>query len=490
MGIIIKQSIRGSIWSYLGVIVGFVTTSYLYPNYLTTDTVGLFGLLLSWTGLFSVLAALGLPGVTGRLFAYFRAEKNHHNGYLFIIFVALIVGSLLFLGMFFILRPWLVSSNIEKSSLFAEYVNLLIPLTLFTLLYIQLDTFIKVLYDAVYGIFVNEFVQRVLLLLSTLFYVFRLIDLHQLIIAFAIIVCMKGVFMIYYLIDRGEFSLRPKFGFITKKLKREMWSVGSYNILTGMGSSLIFNIDKIIINQIMGLSATGVYTIAFYFGVLVIIPSRPLLRISGTLIADAFRRDDLNYIDDIYHRSSLNQFIIGAFLFGGIVINIENILTVLGPDYADGRWVILLIGLGYLVDMMTGANAYIIAYSRHFRMSVYFTLILLLLVVVTLFIMVPLWGLTGAALAITVSIILNNVMRYLYLKYKYQMQPFTWNTVKVALVFLVSIGISLIIPQLSLISDLLIRSILFGLLFIGMIFAFKVSEDIDGLARKLWSRIR
>ncbi len=479
MGIIIKQSIRGSIWSYLGVIIGFVTTSYLYPNYLTTETVGLFGLLISWTGLFSVLAALGFPGVTGRLFSYFRDGENGHNGYLFIVFMAFIIGSLLFMGVFLVIRPWLIASNLEKSSLFAEYVDLLIPLTVFTLLFLQLDTFVKVLYDAVYGIFVNEFVQRALLLLATLLYVFHFIDLHQLIIAFTIAVCMKGVMMIYYLIDRGEFSIRPQFGFITKKLGHEMWSVGSFSVLTGVGNSLIFNIDKIIINQIMGLSATGVYTIAFYFGVLVIIPSRSLLRISGTLIADAFRRDDLEYIDDIYRRSSLNQFIIGAFLYGGIVINIENILTILGPDYAGGRWVIILIGLGYLVDMLTGANMRIIAYSSKYRMGMYFMISLLFLAVILLFIFVPLWGLVGAALAMALSIMINNLMRVLYLKYKFDMQPFNRRTLKVAAVFLLSIGASVIVPRFSLIPDLLFRSTVFIIIFVGLMLFFHVSEDVD-----------
>ena len=47
MGIIIKQTIKGTLWSYLGVAIGFVTTAYLYTNYLSTEIVGLFGLLLS-----------------------------------------------------------------------------------------------------------------------------------------------------------------------------------------------------------------------------------------------------------------------------------------------------------------------------------------------------------------------------------------------------------------------------------------------------------
>ena len=85
---------------------------------------------------------------------------------------------------------------------------------------------------------------------------------------------------------------------------------------------------------------TGVYTIAFYFGTLVVIPSRPLLKISGTLIADAWKDNDLKKINNIYYKSCINQFIIGGFLFLGIWANIDNILTILGPDYQQSKWVI------------------------------------------------------------------------------------------------------------------------------------------------------
>ena len=75
MGIIIKQSIKGSIWSYLGVIIGFVTTSYLYPNYLTTDIVGLFGLLVSYSTLFGQFSLLGIQGITSGFFRSFGIKK-------------------------------------------------------------------------------------------------------------------------------------------------------------------------------------------------------------------------------------------------------------------------------------------------------------------------------------------------------------------------------------------------------------------------------
>ena len=313
------------------------------------------------------------------------------------------------------IEPVIINNNLEKSKLFADYVYLLLPITLFTLLFVQLDMINKVLYDAVLGAFLQEFLQRLLIFTVTILFIFGVFNLHQLILAYATAVCVKGLVMFLYLLVKGEMSFKPRLKFIDKKLRKEIIDVALFSILTGLGGSIVFNIDKIIINQLLGLGQTGVYTIAFFFGTLVVIPSRPLLRISGTLIADAFKRNDLKYINDIYKRSCINQFIIGAFLFGGIWLNIDNILEILGPDYANGKWVIFFIGLAYLFDMATGANGQIISFSPHYRFALYFVLVLVVLVVITMYIFVPVYGISGGAIAIAVSIFSNNIMRFLFL---------------------------------------------------------------------------
>ena len=485
MGIIIKQSIKGSIWSYVGVAIGFVTTAYLYPNYLSTEMVGLFGLLLSYAILFAQFSSLGINGVTSRLFPYFRDKEKAHNGYLFIVFLVTALGFVLFLIAYFIFSPHLIESNIEKSELFANYAYLLVPLTFFTLLYFVLDVYNKLLYNAVLGTYLQEFFQRLLIFLVVITYAFGLINTQLLVLFFAIAVCAKGIYLIIYLLTKGEFSLKPKPNFVSKKLKKEIISVAMYSILTGLGGSIVFSIDKIIINQFLGLSSTGIYTIAFFFGALVVIPSRTLLKISGTLIAEAWKRDDRKYILNIYSRSCINQFIIAAFLFGGIWINIDNILVILGPDYTGAKWVIFFIGIANVVEMATGANAQIIAFSKHYRISLYFILVLIVLVIVSMVLFLPKWGITGAAIAIAVSIIANNTMRYVFILRKFKMQPFTLKFLLIPVAFGVAYFSSNLLNQLQLIPDIFIRSIIFTIVFGGVILLFKVSEDIDNIKNKL-----
>nr|WP_320020652.1 oligosaccharide flippase family protein [uncultured Draconibacterium sp.] len=489
MGIIIKQSIKGAVWSYLGVGVGFLTTAYLYPNYLTPEIVGLFALLLAWSNLFAQFSSLGFHGVTARLFPRFRDKENGHNGFVFIAFVVMLTGFVLFLIVFGLIKPWLVESNLEKSALFADYVNLLVPLTFLALLFTFLDGFNKMLYDAVLGALLTEFVQRVLILLLLLIYIFGWLTPNELILAYAGAIGLKGVFIFFYLLFRKKLNFKPQLNFVDQKLKREMLSVAVYSILAGIGGSIVFQIDKIIINQVMGLSATGVYTIAFYFGTLVVIPSRTLLRISGTLIADAFKNNDLETIADIYRKSCINQFIIGAFLFGGIWINIDNILEILGPDYAGGKWVIFFIGLGYLIDMATGANGHIISYSKYYRMALWLLLTLVAIMVVLMFLLVPSWGIVGAAAAIALAFLCNNLMKFIFVKIKFGMQPFTLKFLTIVLVFAFSWGASFLVPQLALIPDILLRSAVFSVVYFLLTYFLKISDDIVGLANRFFRRI-
>ncbi len=489
MGIIIKQSIRGSIWSYVGVIIGFVTITYLYTEYLTTEIVGLFSLLAAYAALTGQLFLLGFQGVTSRLFPYFRNTQNKHNGFLFIAALVFIIGFSVFLAAYYLFKPLLIESNLEKSALFAQYVYLLIPLTFFSMAFIFLDTYNRLLYDAVTGTFFQEFLQRLLLFAIVIAFAVSIINLHQLILAFALVLCLKGLFLFVFLLKREEISFRPQLNFINQKLKKEIWSVALYSVLASLGSIFVFSIDKIFINQLLDLSNTGVYTIAFYFGTLVVIPSRPLLKIAGTLVADAWKRNDLAQIKSIYYKSCINQFIIGGFLFLGIWANIDNILIILGEDYQRSKWVIFFVGLGYLFDMMTGANGLIISYSKYYKVALYFIVSLILIIISLLYFLIPVWGITGAAIAIAIALFLNNLMRYLFLLGKYKLQPFNYKFITVTLFYTAVYFLLQLIPQQQLILDIFIRgaiiSCLSGLLF----FLTSISEDIQSIGKKLMNII-
>jgi O-antigen/teichoic acid export membrane protein len=447
-------------------------------------------LLLAWSTLFAQLFSIGMNGVAARMFAYFRDKKTGHHGFLFVAFTMLLLGFFLFLIAYAFFSPLLIENNIEKSFLFSQYVSLLIPLTLFTMLFTFLDSFNTLLYNAVIGVFLQEFLQRILVLVVVVVFIIGWFDIHQLILAYVVAISIKGLVIFIFLLIKGEMNLKPQLSFIDKKLRNEMISVAVFSILAGLGNNIVFRIDKIIINQLLGLSVTGVYTIAFFFGSLVVLPSRPLLRISGTLIADAWKNNDLRTIKDIYYKSCLNQLIIGDFLFLGIWANIDNILIILGDNYAHAKWVIFFIGLGYLIDMSTGANSLVIRFSKYYRINLLFLAILVVLVIGLMYLLIPLYGITGAAIAITVSFFLNNLMRFWFLYRKYDLQPFNIKFLIVILFFVFVYVMVNFIPSMALVWDILLRGSLISVLTVIFFFLFPVSEDVKQIIMTVKNKIK
>lgn len=482
MGIIIKQSAKGTFWTYAGVLIGFITTTYLYPNFLTPEVIGLFGLLVSISFVLGKVFLLGLPGVTNRLFPYFRSEnKDGHQGFLFLASLFQLTGVILFLITYFIFSPKLIEMNSEKSPLFADYMYLLLPLTISYMVFFFLDTYNKMIYDAVFGTFLQEFIQRLIIILIVVLYALQIINIHQLIILYASAVSIKALFIIFLLLKKGEVNIHPNLKFLTKNFRKEIMSVAAYSVIGGVGSIFIFNIDKIIIHNKLDLAYTGIYTIAVYFGSIVSKPSQPLLKISGTLVADAWKQNDLNKIRDIYYRSCLNQLIIGGFIFLGIWANIENVLIILGDQYLEARWVIFFIGLGYLIDMSTGSNGQIISLSKYYRVNLIFTVLLIGLVLITMLTFIPKWGIVGGAIGIMISLFAINLLRFIFLYRKYRLNPFNYRFLLIIGVYALFYFLISLMPQLDVIPDILLRSGLITIATFLVLWKLPVSEDISNI---------
>lgn len=344
------------------------------------------------------------------------------------------------------------------------------------------------------GTFLQEFIQRFLLLVSTLLFIFDVITIQQFILLYVASVSIKAIIIFIYLLVKGNIDFTPNRNFISPALRKEMVTVAFYNILTGLGANLIFQFDKIIINSLLGIGQTGVYTIAFFFGSLVIIPSRSLLRISGTLIAEDWKKNDVASIATVYKKSCITQYIIALFVFGGIWLNIDNILFILGNDYMDAKWVIFFISLGYVVHMGTGVNDLIIAYSKHYRVALWFNLIMIATIVVLMYLLIPIWGIVGAAISVFITFLFNNLFRFIYLLIKYKMQPFNISFIYTTIIILLTYTIAAFIPQLPLMIDVLLRSLLFTVMFWGLILHFNISneitESVQNMVRAIQRKIR
>jgi len=77
VGIIKRQTIQSSIYTYAGVAVGFFTQGLWFPNLFEgTQVVGLLTLLISLAQVLSQASNLGVNGAGGRYFPFSATPKN------------------------------------------------------------------------------------------------------------------------------------------------------------------------------------------------------------------------------------------------------------------------------------------------------------------------------------------------------------------------------------------------------------------------------
>ena len=491
MSVIRKQTIIGSIYLYTGVGLGFIITGVLFPKILSADQIGLLRLLVSYSAIFSQFASLGWPRITARMFPYFRNKKEKHNGFFFLLLIVGLIGFCIAVIIFYLLKPVIISVNIEKSALFLDYINYLIPFILATLFFSLLEAYARVLYYSVEGTFAREVFQRIITLIGILLFFFNYLDFNEFVVFYLISRALPIVFLFLFLLSKKEISIKPQFKtLLDKKFVKTIISVGLYGIIGGFVYNLILNVDSIIVGSMLGTGATGVYSTTFFFGTLIIIPSRALRRTSSIFIADAWKDNDLNKIREIYYKSSINQFLSGLLLLIIIWINIHNILNFLPEEFAKGKYVILFIGLARLADAFSGNSSVIISLSKYYKVSTLFSSISLVLIIVTNLIFIPAWGISGAAFATFITLFITMIIKYLFLKIKYHLKIYDIKHVFIILSGLIAYMINELVPvHENLYLDIIIRSIPVVIVYFMLIYSFKVSEDINDLSNKLISRL-
>ena len=86
-----------------------------------------------------------------------------------------------------------------------------------------------------------------------------------------------------------------------------------------------------------------------------------------------------------------------------------------GNEYAEGKIIILILGLARLVDMLTGTNTEIIGFSHHYRANLYMLLLLSVVNIALNLVLIKSYGSVGSACATLISMTVFNVAKLIYI---------------------------------------------------------------------------
>lgn len=484
MGIIKRQGIKQAIISYLGVLIGLASTLWIYS--LDEYIYGVARFLLSGASFIGAFAFLGVNTWVIRFFPYFKNDENKHNGFLPLVLVASMAAFALFMLLVWYFQEPLLSvlGFLDMKPELYDANFLYIAILCFLLAFsIVISSYVSNFQRIVVPELLNNLWIKISLPILILCYYFDFLYEKGFIYGFLIVHAFVLLGLILYTIYLKQWSIRLQFSFLKKDLVKDMRNYAFFNILGDIGSQLATRLDLLMIASLMpSLSSVGVYGIALNIASVVEIPYRSFSKIASPIIAQENTANNHSIVLDLYQRSSIALLVAGLLIFLGVWISVDSLFLLAGKSevLTAGKNVILLIGIAKIIDMATGINGQIIAYSKHYRVNVIAISILAVINIFANYYFIPIYGVTGAALATLISLGTFNVFKFFYVWIVFKMQPFTWSAAIVLLLGASSFGVVSLIPLTNFpLLDIVIKSGTLGLLFSAGIIYFKVSSDIS-----------
>jgi len=494
MGIVLNQSLKNTIITYIGFAIGGINTIYFYPVLLGATYYGLSNFILSFANVIMPLFAIGMQNTLVKFYSQYQTNEERSRFLSFtVLFPFVIIIPLFILGLLFYDEILFFLS--KKNAIVKSYIWL-IPFIGLCMAYFEIFyAWLRVHMHSVFGNFIKEVGLRSASLLLLVGVYFDWLSITGFIYATAIVYLIALIVTMFY-----AFSIqKPVFQFTIPDNVREVLTYTFYIILSGSVANLLLDGDKIILNQYMHIENIAFYSVATYIALVISVPSRAMHQIVYPITAKLMHQNKHDEMDILYKKTSINLQVVGGYVMLGIFVNINKLYEIIieglkNPAekelYLGSIMVVFMIGLSKYFDLILGNNNAIIFNTKYYRAVLFLGVLLVVLTVGLNMIFIPIYGIIGSAFATLLSITLYSVAKLLFVVKRLHLYPFTKQTLySIYLTFILFVVFYFWEFPFHPIVSIILKSILLTISYIYLNYKFVISIEInqviDNLLKKL-----
>lgn len=486
MGIVQKDAIRSMLISYFGLALGYVNKGLLFLLILNTEQIGLINLLVAIGMLFAQFSNLGAIYTTWKFLPYLKKKENNHYGFLAFILVIVFIGIGVFTSLFIVFKPQISEEYVEKSKLFTEFYYWVLPIGIFQVLFSIIEVYLRSFLKNIISVFAQEIALRLSITAILILFYAGLISFSSFVYLHSLVYLIPVVILSIYLYRQGEFSKNWTKIQIPKRFKKILVRFSFFNYFNTLSTQFVYSLDVIMIAQIIGLPAAGVYTTVTFLASALQVPYKSIIRVSSPLIAEHWKHRELGKMKLLYEQVSSVSLLIGLVMFLVVWINIDFLFSFLKPEFLEGIYVFLFLMIGRLFDMYCGLNGSIFTTSKKYKYDIYFTIFLVTMVYLLNLWLIPSYGIKGAAISTSLALILYNLGRIVFVYLIFKIHPFSWSQMKVIALFSACIGLSYFTDSIfdNKYIQFVFQSTLIGSAFLIPIYVFNLEENSKNYLQK------
>jgi O-antigen/teichoic acid export membrane protein len=484
MGVVLNQSLKNTIITYIGFGIGAVNTIYLYPFFLGATYYALANYILSAAAIIMPLLAFGMQNTLVKFFSQCENEKEEARFLSFAVLLPLLLSiPLLLICLYFYNDIALYLSKVNP--IVKEYLWL-IPFIGICMAYFEIFyAWARVHMHSVFGNFIKEVGLRLFSLIALIGVYYKWITVVQFIYLTA------GIYFVAFLVTMfyAFYLKKPQFQVSVPHNAKDIMVYTFFIILSGGVATLLLDIDKLMLNQYIKIENIAYYSVATYIALVISVPSRAMHQIVYPITAKLMHENKHDELNDLYKKTSINLQMVGGYVMLCIFVNINQLYEMIPEEYSGGILVVFMIGLSKYFDLILGNNNAIIFNTKYYRAVLFLGVVLVFLTIGLNMIFIPIYGILGSAFATLLSITLYSLAKLMFVVKRLHLYPFTNQTLySMTLTVVLFLGFYFWDFPFSPIISIGLKSILVSLAYVylnyKLVISIQINQVIDGLLKK------
>lgn len=423
LGVIQRQSIKYTAINFIGTFLGFLSVIFIYN--LDQLLYGTFQAIYGYAVLLVPFLSFGIQSAIVKFYPEFVLQNKASKFLVYTLIlttISVVASSIILLSIYFLFRAkfLIIFSNFAEIDKNLGYIILLsYILTYISIFHYHAVAKLRIVIPDMLVTLGLKLFLPILILMVYLGYWPRSWFMGSVLVYF----CIVCIALFYYLNTLGPNTWKPDMALLDKSQFKEFRSFMGFAMLNGLGSTLALRLDIAMIAAMISLEAVAVYGIIMTISNVMEIPTKALNQISSPVISTSWSNGNHENIQDVYQKSSVYGLIGGLFLFLLLYFIWPDIILLMsGKDKFDLHTVLVVfsfLSIARIIDLVTGVNSIIISYSKDYKFHMYFLIVLGVVNFILNFLLLPKYGIMGAAIATAISYVIFNLIKYIFVQVRF-----------------------------------------------------------------------
>jgi O-antigen/teichoic acid export membrane protein len=471
MGIIQRQSLKGTLVYMFGSMIQFGTMVLLLPNALGEADQAIYRVYSSLIFLFSTLGYLGANSLVLRHLHEYEHQPQQRKVLNGVTLLVTLIGAVLSVVLIFASKTFIYEMKGGNNPYLLKYFWC-VPLSVFfSVVQGYFECYSIATHRLTAPSIVKEILLRGIFLVAMVAYYFAWIDVHNFFVWVTAAYGISALVNMVYCVAIRDFRVSLRKDLLHLIPWKDYAPYAFFVFLIAAFAAVMLNVDQPILYSMLGAKSVVVYGAAVTLAAMVTIPYKPLSSILLPFMYEAWHNNDMHKLNKISRESSVNLSIIGSALLVLLLANLPTLLRFLPPNFSDLYWPLLIIGFGRVLDFTTGASTELVLTAPSYRHLAWFMGTSVLVSLVGYKIFIPLYGAIGAAAVVSGNLVFYNILKYWHLYSRYKLQPLHINSLLAIALGGIIYGIQYLMPHgLPWFLDLALRSTIICALFAVVIY--------------------